>query len=569
MKRDGDIVGKRNRPLVLAWVGLLSLAGCSPLGPLAALQPEPVARGVSERGVSERGVSEPASQLILIHEETVTVPLNSTGPWHPIQRPFFTSQPQARDKVEAIPVVPRTVDQPMRQPTDQFMVQPLIQPEVQALPISLDTVLRLAQDQNGKVALAREKVNEAYAAKDLADKRWLPDLFLGPAYYRHDGGIQDFTGNLINSNYGSLFAGVELRGLLNLQEAAYKKIEAERNVWEKEGELSRLSSEKLLEASNAYVAYLAALSGEALAVQLEKELLNLLDKTEKLAKINKGFQVEEARIQTAVHGHRQRMRQMRGNAKTAAAQLAYLLSLDPSAELVPIDRRLIPFTLVSDTVPLPALVEEALISGPGVREMEGLLNLIDEAQRKSRGLGQLMPVLQMNVAEGGFGAGPGASAAWANRFDLALQARWNLSELATVRERRRLADSRIQQAQLSYQELRGKLTVGVQEAQESSISRKEQFALGEQQIKHAQEVYELSKSRWTFNVTGASPSEVLQAIQALGEAQFKCLEAIREHNHAQLNLFVLTGRVDPAGNGNCPASSAGPGPILPVSPVGP
>src|SRR5690242_4130242 len=60
--------------------------------------------------------------------------------------------------------------------------------EVKALPISLDTVLRLGQDQNGKVALAREQLHEAFAGQDLAAKRWLPDLFLGTSYYRHEGG---------------------------------------------------------------------------------------------------------------------------------------------------------------------------------------------------------------------------------------------------------------------------------------------------------------------------------------------------------------------------------------------
>src|ERR1051326_587109 len=56
------------------------------------------------------------------------------------------------------------------------------------LPINLDTVLRLAQDQNGQIQLAREQVNEAFANKALADKAWLPDIDVGVSYYRHEGG---------------------------------------------------------------------------------------------------------------------------------------------------------------------------------------------------------------------------------------------------------------------------------------------------------------------------------------------------------------------------------------------
>src|SRR5262245_14122722 len=62
------------------------------------------------------------------------------------------------------------------------------------LPISLDTVLRLAQDQNGRINIARLRLQEAFAEEDLAAKRWLPQITVGPAYYRHEGGIQDFNG---------------------------------------------------------------------------------------------------------------------------------------------------------------------------------------------------------------------------------------------------------------------------------------------------------------------------------------------------------------------------------------
>src|SRR4051794_27477646 len=41
------------------------------------------------------------------------------------------------------------------------------------LPMTLDTVLRLAQDQNGQVRLARVRLEEADVKQGLADRRWL------------------------------------------------------------------------------------------------------------------------------------------------------------------------------------------------------------------------------------------------------------------------------------------------------------------------------------------------------------------------------------------------------------
>ena len=76
----------------------------------------------------------------------------------------------------------------------------------------------------------------------------------GTAYYRwHEGGIQDFDGQFIHSSYGSLFAGLEMRGKLDLRETAYQRIDAERKVWQQKGELSKLTSETLLDAAGTYV----------------------------------------------------------------------------------------------------------------------------------------------------------------------------------------------------------------------------------------------------------------------------------------------------------------------------
>ena len=121
------------------------------------------------------------------------------------------------------------------------------------VPISLDTVLRLAQDQNGQVRLARMKLDDAATEHYWASKHWMPDLSVGIGAYRHDGGIQDFNGNLLNSHYGSALAGIELSGKYDWKEVLYRRVEAERRVWQQKGELSKLTSENLLEAATTYI----------------------------------------------------------------------------------------------------------------------------------------------------------------------------------------------------------------------------------------------------------------------------------------------------------------------------
>src|SRR5262249_25441943 len=59
-----------------------------------------------------------------------------------------------------------------------------------SLPVSLDTVLRLADEHNAQIRLAREKVRADESA-GASSALLLPDIYLGPAWYRHEGGIQN------------------------------------------------------------------------------------------------------------------------------------------------------------------------------------------------------------------------------------------------------------------------------------------------------------------------------------------------------------------------------------------
>jgi outer membrane protein TolC len=410
------------------------------------------------------------------------------------------------------------------------------------LPISLDTVLRLAEDRNGQIGIARERLQEAYAQHEAAAKRWLPDLYVGPAWYRHEGGIQDFTGQFLHSSYGSLVAGLEVCGQLDLRDVAYQRIDAERKVWQQKGELSKLTNETLLDAAATYVDFLTARTSESVSLESEKKLADLAGLAQTLARIDKGLRVEVVRIGSETQAQKLLTRKLREGGNNAAAKLIYLLGLDPDRKLMPIDRHLVPFELVNAGLPPQILVDQALARGPGVRELEGLLDLIEDARAKASGPGRFIPALEISMLEGAFGAGPGAQMTWDNRWDLGMHMKWNLTEAMTARQRRRLADSKIQQARLGYQDLRAKLTLGVLEAREGCLSGQDQIRLAESQVREAEEAYTLSNSRLTETIKGASPSEVLMAVRTLAGARLSYLQALRDFDKAQLRLFMLVGR---------------------------
>src|SRR5262249_33113302 len=120
----------------------------------------------------------------------------------------------------------------LTKPTTPAMLPPA-EPESQPhlVPICLDTVLRLAEEQNSQIALARARVDEANAEVDLAGKRWFPDLYVGTAFYRHEGGIQLQEGPVIHSSTGAMLAGVEVHSKYDVKDIVYHQVMAERKSW--------------------------------------------------------------------------------------------------------------------------------------------------------------------------------------------------------------------------------------------------------------------------------------------------------------------------------------------------
>ena len=184
------------------------------------------------------------------------------------------------------------------------------------------------------------------------------------------------------------------------------------------------------------------------------------------------------------------------------------------------DKALVPISIINAKQPVHQLVEQALTKGPGVRELEGLLHVVEEARNSNYGWTHWMPCVELNAVEGGFGAGPNTSLDWTNRFELGVKLKWSLTELAASKQKRQQADRNIEQVHLSYRDLCAKLTLGIQERHDAIHSGEEQMQLAEKHIRYAEESHRLSDARLKQNVKGRSSSEVLLALRALGGASW-------------------------------------------------
>jgi outer membrane protein TolC len=450
--------------------------------------------------------------------------------------------------VEPTTTLPPPTAQAPAPPEQPVPVDPA-SPVRPVLPVSLDAVLRLAEGQNPQLAVARERVKQAYAEQDLADRSWLPEVHVGAGYYRHEGGIQDQDGRLIRSSTGAVLAGLDLAARLDLRAAAFSQLDAARRALQQKGELRKLTSEVVLDAASTYIDLLAAHSGLAIARALEADLRSLRDRAQRLASLERGARIQVVQIDAEITGQEQVVRKLEGQAAAASAKLAYLLGLDPCTELVPVDAQLVALALADADLPVCELVNRALACGPGVRELEKILALIQTGMAEAAGPQRFLPVFTAQALEGGFGAGPNSDLTFANRFDLGVQARWNVTELLTADAQKRIGASALAQAQYTYADVRGKLALGVKEARASVLSGREQLRLAGAQIEQARQALELSDLRLREGIAGASFSEVLLAQRAVAGARANYLAVLRDYDKAQLRLMVLTGC-------GCPAPAA-------------
>ncbi len=460
-----------------------------------------------------------------------------TSPEHLLPPAATRKIQQAEPKAELIPTsatMQQAAPATLPTPTAEQNIAP------KEIPITLDVVLRLAEQHNPRIAAARERLRESEMTLQQGLTGWMPNVYAGIAYYRHEGGIQQFDGSLLHSSFGALYPGLQISSDLDLREGVFQLIELERRIWQNRADLSQINNEVLMEAGLTYIDLLSARRGEKLIREIEKYEERLLDRVEKLAKTEPGFAAMTKSIRASLINHHQMASRLRQKANAASAKLVYLLGLPPGTCLHPIDH-LTPIELVDTSAPPCDLIAKSFTNGPGVQEMQAILDTVARTLEKTYGPYNYLPTVQANISEGLFGAGPGASLAWDNRFDFGLQVRWNLTNLSQTEAKRNVIRSKQAQAMYNYDEVRNKLALGVTEARDTIFAGREQIGLATSQIVQAGESYELSQKRMEANLSASGPSEVLLAIRNMEQAHFNHLQAIQEHNKAQIRLMMLLG----------------------------
>jgi len=430
-------------------------------------------------------------------------------------------------------------------------IQPQLRPDgsdVQVLPIDLPTALRLADSANPTVAVARERVREAYQRQRQAEVLWLPDLRAGPAYVRHDGQIQNSSGLVFSTSKSNFFVGGGAVLDVGIADALFAPLIARRLTEGQAAQARAVTIDVELEVALTYMDLLRVYGALAINADTLARAEAMLKSAE--AANTQGLSRSKAdvtRARAEVSLRREERIQLEGDVGVVSARLAQLLLLQPTVDLQPAEPSVVPVAIVQADLAIDEMVAVGLMNRPELAESRALIAAAVASWRQARS-SPFIPRAQFSYLAGDFGGGNNDQLSnFHARGDGTAAAVWELrnfgaGDIARARERR----AQVNVANYHLAEVQAR--VGAEVAAAAKVARSRQRALDDAQaaVREALETWR-RLSAASFGL--ANPKEnlldtlaPLVAVQTLSQARTLYLTQVIEFNKAQFRLYAAMGR---------------------------
>jgi outer membrane protein TolC len=447
------------------------------------------------------------------------------------------------------------------------------------LPINLPTALKLAGARPLDIAAAAARIRLAAAELQRAQVLWLPTVYLGADYFRHDGQLQDVAGNVFGTSKTSVMFGAGPFAVFAISDALFEPLAARQVLRAREATLQTARNDTLLAVAEAYFNVQEARGNLAGAEDAAQKAEELVRRVEPLVRFATPVEVNRARAE--MFRRRQLATAARERWRTASAELARLLRLDASALVEPLEPPYLRVTLIPPDRPVDELIPVALTGRPELATQQALVQATLQRLRQER-LRPLIPSLWLRgtstpatgtLAGGAFGGGiNGRIGDFSARSDFDIQLLWELknlglTNLALVKARR--AENEL--AVLDLLRVQDRVAAEVVQAHAQLQSAAVRLADAESGLKEAAE--SARKNLEVFGRTvpaGAAlilvirPQEVVAAVQALAQAYSDYFGAVADYDRSQFRLYHALGRpaqeVADHGTGDVPQPMLCPAP---------
>jgi outer membrane protein TolC len=425
--------------------------------------------------------------------------------------------------------------------------------------IDLASALRLAGVENPEILLARQRVVESLAMRQLAAAQFLPSLNAGLSYDAHTGPVQQANGNIINLNRDALYLGagsnavaagtVNIPGVvydLNVSQTIFSYLLSRQQVNRRRFAEAAMTNEMLRLVASAYLDLLKAEGMRSVTLQARSEAQIIAKVCKDFADVQEGRQADADRARTEFDDRRIDHIEAEAKIKRVSARLAELLNIDPSIRLHPAEERLVPLSVVPDPVPLTELLAIAMMRRPELAERRVAIRQAFLELSAAKVL-PFSPNVITGLSGGVFGGGSNIATteprfgSFDNRDDLDVVIYWTvqnmgLGNLALIR----LAASHTRSANLQQLEVLNQVRFEVAQAYVRKQTYYDNMVLAEKAMPTGVRALTLDFQRVKQGV--GLPIELLESFRLLNQARFDFLDAIVGYNQAQLDLYVALGQ---------------------------
>ena len=441
---------------------------------------------------------------------------------------------------------------------------PTPEPGDVSLPINLAAALRLADARPLVVAAAQASTWVAQANLRRAQVLWIPTMFIGTCYIRHDGPGPDLINGIpipptknLDQNVNFWYHGA---GMVNqftqFTDAIFEPLAARQDVQARQADIQTAKNDALQETANAYFRvhqYRGQYAGARDVVDRGEKLVARIDKLSK----DLVPKLEVDRAKKLVADLEQRATAAREEWRVASADLTQVLRLDPRAVVVPLEHDHLQVTLVDANRPLDDLIPIALTNRPELASQQALVRevLVRVRQEKLR---PFIPTLYLNgfqtpneMIQGGFfqtGHGNDLSlGGWRN--DVTLQMMWQLDNLG-LGNKAKVQQQRSRQSRILVDLFRTQDVVAgdVTRAQARVQSAAIRVTQAERALKQAVITfdgnYEGLEQTTRFDnilVEVYRPQEAVAALDNLRIAYENYFATVAEYNRSQFDLYHALG----------------------------
>jgi outer membrane protein TolC len=414
-------------------------------------------------------------------------------------------------------------------------------------PIDLPTALRLAAGRNLDLARAVERTRLAAARSDQAQLSIVPDLQSGASFGRKNGLLQDIAGAPIQTQRvdrsAGLGASTGLPGVsvdLGLSDAIFNPLAAKQDQKAALASSRAREHQVLAATAIAYFELVRAHGHLQLAREIEAASRKLADDTTAFARAGEGLEADSARA-TATYLLRKGDRSAaEAERAVRSADLARLLHLPASLELVPADSSVAATHLVDASEPAGRLVATALRHRPEAEAIQSEVSAATARLRQQQ-MEPFLPHVAAGYSSYDYSAGRGVGSDEKDtRDEVSALIYWKLEGLGFGNA----ADSREQRSELALvrleeERLIDEISHQVTSARAEVLARRDRLSIGGEAATHAKRAYQLTVAR--LEQSQGLPIEALASVQTLAEARRAEIDAVLDYNIAQHRLFAAIG----------------------------